>query len=148
MKRIISILVVFFILSFSLHTVSFADNNDWTAQPIITSVFESADGQITLEWEGNADIYQLFVDGKIAVTTTLSTTSLNLKNGSHRISVVPIRYESKNADTRIEIGFNALNNIGIEGVIDLGSLGIDPKDLFQGTPSKTLTYNQRNNLFL
>lgn len=147
MKRIVLTLSIFLLFFFSFRTVSFADNDDWKTQPIITSVFESDDGQITLEWEGNADIYQLYVDGKIGVTTTLSTTSLNLKNGSHRISVVPIQYESKNADTRIEIGFNALNNIGIEGVIDLGSLGIDPKDLFQGTPSKTLTYNQRNNPF-
>lgn len=148
MKRVVLTLSLFLLFLYSFHTVSFADNDNWKTQPTITSVFESDDGQITLEWEGKADIYQLYVDGKIAVTTTLSTTLLNLKNGSHRISVVPIRYESKNADTRIEIGFKALDSVGVEGVIDLGSLGIDPKDLFQGTPSKTLTYNQRKNPFL
>ena len=114
---------------------------EWKEMPIITHVYERAEEELSLEWEGNAELYQVYVDGKKVSTVHLGIAIISLKPGSHQIVVIPIKYESKNADTSFEL------NVGIKekyeaGVnIDLGAFGIDPKDLLQGTPSQTFTIN-------
>lgn len=113
---------------------------DWREMPIITHIYELSEGRLSLEWEGNADLYQVYVDGKNVSTVNFSTAIIQLKTGAHQIVVIPVKYESKNTDTDFGL------NVGFKGFeagvnIDLSALGINPKDLLQGTPSETFKIN-------
>lgn len=131
-KTFISLLLVLlFVFSFS--PFSFADGGNWNTMPTITHVYEFAKEKIALEWDGNADLYQIYVDGKVVATVNINTAIIDIKSGNHQIIIVPIKYESKNVDTRIDFSIASLAS----GSIDLGALGIDPKDLVQGNASKT-----------
>ena len=113
---------------------------EWNDMPLITHVYEMSKEKIAVEWEGYSDLYQVYVDGKKASTVNFSTAFIDLKAGTHQIIVIPVKYESKDSDT--DLGLNVGYGDFQAGVnIDLGALGIDPKDLLQGTPSKTLTIN-------
>lgn len=111
---------------------------DWKDMPIITHVYELSEEKLSLEWEGYSDLYQVYVDGKKVSTVNYNTAFIDLKAGVHQIVVIPVKYESKNADKDLGVNFGFK---GLEaGVnIDLGALGVDPKDLLQGTPSQTFT---------
>ncbi len=114
---------------------------EWKEMPVITHVYELSEERFALEWEGNAELYQVYVDGKKVSTVNFSTAFIDLKTGSHQIVIIPIKYESKNADTTFELNLGILDKAEVGGSIDLGALGIDPKDLLQGTPSKTFSIN-------
>ena len=115
--------------------------NEWKEMPIITHVYEMYEDKFALEWEGNAELYQVYVDGKKVSTVNFSTAFINLKTGLHQIVIIPIKYESKNADTSFELNLGILDKAEVGGSIDLGALGIDPKDLLQGTPSEAFKIN-------
>lgn len=142
-KYVLSLTLVFFLI-FLLSVSAFANSDDWKDMPIITHVYELSRGKITLEWEGNSDIYQIYVDGENADTVNIKTAIIQIKPGLHQITVVPINYESKNVNTNIEINIERI----MSGSIDLGSLGIDPKILLQGTPSETFMINYTENPLL
>ncbi len=116
-------------------------DDEWKNMPIITHVYELSKEMFSVEWEGNAELYQVYVDGKKVSTVNYSIAYIDLKTGVHKIVVIPVKYESKNADTTFELNVGILDKAEVGGSIDLGALGIDPKDLVQGTPSKTFSIN-------
>ena len=136
-KLLAAVLILAMVLSGSV--MAYAEDDEWKEMPVITHVYEQSKEKIVLEWEGESDLYQIYVDGKSVATVNVEMAIIELKAGQHQLSVVPINYISKGVDTSVEI--NIANFVG--GSIDLGSLGVDPKDLLQGTPSKTFKINYR-----
>lgn len=147
----ISLIFLIFIVSVSFSGVR-AENDEWKEAPIITSVVELAKEKIFLEWSGNADLYQVYVDGKKIATVNLKYTIIDLKNGSHQISILPINSVSREGEKNFSLNFEMtgaseqspaneiFKYLGIPelsaGVdLDLGALGIDAKDILTGTSS-------------
>ena len=124
-------------------TVSAADSEDWRETPVISHVYEVDKEKISLEWEGKADLYQVYVDSKKVKTVNINTAIIDLKPGLRQITVVPVHYESKNADTNVDIKIAGI----VDGSIDLESLGVDPKDLLRGNPSAPFKINYTANPF-
>ena len=149
MKKIAVLWVLAIVLVFSacglasdaVEKLAFSDVKDWKEMPIITHVYELSGGKISLEWEGYADLYQVYVDGKKVSTVNLSTAIINLNTGAHQIVVIPVKHESKDADTDISLNVEIKDTAEVAGSIDLAALGIDPQDLLQGTPSQTFKIN-------
>ena len=137
MKRITLLVFLIVALLLSFPEKAFAENEDWKTMPTITHCYEISKEKFSLEWEGNADLYQIYVDGKNTMTVNIQSAILDLKAGQHQITVVPINLVSKGVDTSVEINIGSI----VGGSIDLGSLGVEPKDLLQGTPSKTFKIN-------
>jgi len=145
-------LIASVVLGFPLFTLADGAEN-WGDEPIITKVYESGKEQIIVEWEGSADFYYVYLDGKKAATVNLNYAILNVKRGRHQIQILPIKFESKGKDSTL--GFDVslpipekLSFLG-EGLdasanLDLGALGIDPKNILQGTRSKIITLNYNN----
>ena len=141
MKKVaVSIFLVIVLISL-LCVPAFADSNDWATKPTISHVYELSKEKIGLEWEGKAVLYQIYVDGKVVSTVNLNNAIIELKAGKHQIRVVPISYKSKNADTNFSVNFGLGEFAEAGGSIDLGALGIDPKDLYQGTASDIFKIN-------
>lgn len=142
MKRCFACFLIAVLCFLAISIPAFAEKEDWEEMPIITDFYEIAKGKVILEWEGKASLYQVNVDGKVASTVNIASAVLDLKEGSHQITVVPISYISREADTSISISLGEIAGIGsIDGSIDLASFGIEPKDLLQGTASKTFKVN-------
>ena len=141
MKKIVVLFVLMLIFAFSINFSAFASEDDWKTMPVITSAYEVEKEKIYLEWEGSADLYQVYVDGKNVVTVNIASTTISLKEGTHQITVIPINYDKKDVDTNLDISVSA--PLDIEGSIgiDLGMFGIDPKDIIQGTPSEVFKIN-------
>lgn len=139
MKKLFGICTIVLILSFMTYIPVLAEDDDWKTTPEITHVYELSKEKVYLEWEGKADLYRINVDGKDVKTVKINNASIDVKTGSHTITIVPIKLQSKNANTQIEL--NIANYAG--GSIDLGALGVDPKDILQGNQSKPykLKYN-------
>ncbi len=150
MKKItVSIIAIVFSLFFGLFLpVSAADNEDWDEMPMITHAYELSKGTIFLEWDGKADLYQIYIDGKNITTVKIKSALVDLKQGKHQITVVPINITSKDVDTRLSLDISLSKLMVAGGSIDLGSFGIDPKDLLQGTPSETFSINYTTNPLL
>ena len=132
-KRVSSLCAILFGF-FLLCSVGYADSqDDWKSAPTIVSVYELEKGKIFIEWEGSAQLYQVKLDNEVAATSNLNNTTIDIKSGSHRISVIPVRYESTNTDTNVEF------SIGIFSAnLDLSVFGIDPQNLETGTPSDAI----------
>lgn len=112
------------------------DSSDWNSRPVITKAYELTAGKLYLEWQGNAPVYQVYMDGKAVASVIVSNAVISVKKGSHTISIYPIT-ETKSADTKVDVQINSvIFSGGLE--IDLASLGLDPKKLSAGTPSDTL----------
>ena len=145
MKKAVISIVLIVTLVILLCIPSLAAEDDWKEMPVITHVYELEKEKIMIEWEGSADLYQVYVDGEIASTVNFCNARVDLKKGAHQIIIMPVKYESKNANTGLEL------NLGISGIaeaggsLDLAALGIDPKDLLMGTPSKTLKFTYTSN---
>ncbi len=143
-------LIASLLIGFPIH--AFADGtDDWSAEPIITKIYESGKEQIILEWEGSADFYYVYMDGKKVATVNLNYAILNVKRGRHQLQILPIQIESKgNSST---FGFDVSlplpkvisavlgDELEASANLDLGALGIDPKNILQGTRSKIFTVN-------
>ena len=84
MKRIFSFISLLFCL-FYYCSVWGDTNDDWKEKPIITHLYELSKDKFTLEWEGNADLYQVFLDGKIVSTANIKYAEINLSPGAHQI---------------------------------------------------------------
>ena len=139
MKKLFGICTIVLILSFMTYIPVLAEDDDWKTMPEITHVYELSKEKVYLEWEGKAELNSIKVDGKDVKTVKINNASIEVKTGSHTITIVPIKLQSKNANTQIEL--NIANYAG--GSIDLGALGVDPKDILQGNQSKPykLKYN-------
>ncbi len=137
-KAVLSFLVLAFLLSLGVHAA--ADDADaWKAAPVIKSVYEADKEKLIVEWEGSADLYQVYLDGKMVSTVNLNNAIIEVKTGRHQIQVIPIKLESKGINTSVEFGLLEI----VSGSIDLAALGVDPKDILQGSrsPTITLTYS-------
>ncbi len=128
-------LVLFLIPSFSFGE----EKSDWADAPIITKAYELESGKLYLEWDGNAPIYQVYMDGASVANVIVTNAVIPIKRGTHNICVYPIN-ESKSADTAMNIGFDMGNKSIFEGSLgfDLATLGLDPKKLTAGTASDSL----------
>lgn len=161
MRRVAYLLIVVLITSalFSYPDFAFAEGTkDWSAEPVITKVYESGKDQIILEWEGCADFYYIYLDGKKAATVNLNYAILNIKRGQHQLQILPIKLESKGADSTF--GFDVSvplpkliskvlgDNLEASANVDLSALGIDPKTILQGTRSQIFTLNYNSSPFI
>ena len=144
MKNLLRICCVAIVLVLSVHITALAAGDDWKTKPTITHAYELSKEKIFLEWEGKADLYRVNIDGKETATVNVKSATVDLKAGVHNIIIVPLMLKSKNADTKIELN---LRDIG-GGSIDLAALGIDPKDVHQGTQSEPFKMNYSVDTFL
>ena len=148
-----AIFLVIFALPLLIWSAVFSEDADWQTSPVITHVFEMAKEKIYVEWEGGANLYEVYVDGNVASTVNLNYTILDIKNGNHQISVMPIdsvsKEGNKNLSFNLDLGGESKSNltskildtIGFSGFsagldVDLSALGIDPKDVVRGKSSE------------
>lgn len=110
------------------------EDNSWRTAPVITRAYEISSGKLYIEWEGNAPVYQVYLDGSSVASVVVNNAVIDIKKGTHTILVYPI-VEDKAANTTLEVDFDI---IGASLDVDLAMLGIDPKSLTAGTPSEPL----------
>ena len=68
MKKILCILAVLLLVP-AVFCAGAAEEEGWAKAPVITKAYEQSVGKIYIEWEGNAPLYQVFMDGnKVADT--------------------------------------------------------------------------------
>ena len=141
-KCAVTLLLIMGLFLFFGFTALAETDDSWKEKPVITSVYESGNGQVIIEWTGSADLYEIYLDGnkKPTITTPLDNAELSLKAGRHRFSVTPVHYQPRDVDTNVSFSFDG-KIIGGGGSLDLGALGIDPKDLLRGTSSDTFSFN-------
>ena len=136
MKNLFRIWFATIVLVLSMGMTVFAADDDWKTMPTITHAYELSKDKIFLQWEGKADLYRINIDGKEVATVKVKSATVDVKPGVHNIIVIPLHLESKNADTKLEL------NVGeAGGSIDLATLGVDPKDVRQGTQSEAFKMN-------
>lgn len=129
--------------------VAYGENEEaWKTAPVITKAYEISSGNLYLEWEGSAPIYQVYMDGKSVSNVIVNNTVISVSKGTHAILVYPIS-ETKSADTKIELGLGGALKVGPSVQADLGldlaALGLDPKKLTAGNPSATLNIDYTPN---
>ena len=138
MKRVLILIAA--ILLLSVPAARAESGAEWNAAPVITKAYELSAGELYLEWQGNAPVYQVYMDGKSVADVIVNNAVIPVKKGTHNILVYPIS-ESKSADTKLDLGLNiGGDSIGLGGNLglDLGALGLDPKKLAAGNPSEPL----------
>ena len=135
MKRFTMALAV--ILLFAVQFAIGEDASNWATAPTIIKAYELESEKLYLEWQGNAPIYQVYMDGASVANVIVNNAVISIKKGSHNISIFPIN-EAKTADTKFDIGINVGNYVGGNIGLDLGVLGLDPKKLIMGNPSDSL----------
>lgn len=152
MRKTICLLSLLFIVSALLCFPSFTDaTDDWSAEPVITKVYESGKEQIIVEWEGSADFYYVYLDGKKVATVNLNYAILNVKRGHHQLQILPIKLESKGTGSALGLEFSLPlpkvvsaflgDELEASANIDLSALGVDPKNILQGMRSQIFTLN-------
>ena len=57
-------LALVLIVMMALPAFACAESADWAAAPVITKAYEQSEGKLYLEWEGQAPLYQVYMDGK------------------------------------------------------------------------------------
>ena len=80
---------------------------NWYDAPVITKVYEQSVGKLYLEWEGNAPVYQVYMDGNKVADSTLAHQTINIEKGSHIFTVYPLNEEKIDADTKIDINVDS-----------------------------------------
>ncbi len=111
---------------------------DWDKPPVITKAYEQSQNNIFVEWEGNAPLYQVYLDGKKVADTMINHQVINVEKGAHVIVVYPFNKSDKEANTTF-----SLEAIGAGVSFDLAALGLDPKELTPGNPSEKLTIDYK-----
>ena len=125
-------LLICMVLILALASTAVAETTDWASAPVITKAYELSAGKLYLEWEGNAPLYQVYLDGKNVADSIVNNAIISVKDGSHTILVYPVS-KASTADTRVDLSFNI---ISLD--LDLAALGLDRKQLSAGTPSTPL----------
>lgn len=143
-RKLFSIIFVLVLAGLWALSAIAESDDDWMEKPIITHICELEKEKLFVEWDGKSNLYQVYLDGKIISTVKLQNAIIELKSGTHQLVIVPVNYISKNVDTSISLGLDA-KLVGAEGSIDLGALGVDPKDLIQGNASDTAKINYNVN---
>lgn len=113
------------------------ESNVWRTAPVITKAYELSAGKLYLEWNGQAPVYQVYMDGRSVANVIVSNAVIDVKKGTHTILVYPIN-EAKAADTKVDIGVGSNSFIGGNLEVDLALLGLDPKNLSAGAASVPL----------
>ena len=150
MKRI---LILFLIMLIVVPVLGCAQSADWAAAPVITKAYELSSGKLYLEWEGNAPLYQVYMDGKSVADVIVQNAVIPIEKGTHTLLVYPIN-ESAAVNTTIDLSINAETpklagqgiNVGGSIGFDLAALGLDHKNLTAGTPSAPLNIDYTPNL--
>ena len=111
-----------FCLFFSLSVIA-DSNEDWGEKPVITHLHEISKDKIALEWEGSADLYQIFVDGKNVTTSNTAGTlgaDISLYIGNivlYEAESFPLLYPMMRMKFYLdEANSSDLDNIGIRKV--------------------------------
>ena len=91
------------------------EDKEWDAKPIITHIYELAKEKFLIEWEGNASLYQVYIDGKKAVSVNVPATVIEVKSGIHQITVMPVTAISKEGGKTISFEVEAEGLSGIAG---------------------------------
>ena len=138
----IAMVLAILMLTGSFVFVAAENNEEWFASPIITKAFEQATGEIYIEWEGKAPVYQIHLDGKKVTDVIVNHHVIKMDKGIHNIVIYPIN-EIREAETKLDFGINVDEVAGGNLSIDLAALGIDPKRLASGNPSETLTLDYK-----
>ena len=99
MKKTTLYAMILLILLFPL-TVFCENTSDWTVSPIITKAYELESEKLYLEWQGNAPVYQIYMDGSNLASVIVNSAVIPLKKGSHNIIIYPIS-EAKSAETNL-----------------------------------------------
>ena len=141
MKKCILGLVVVLISMFIFCYTSAESSEDWAVAPVITKAYEQSIGKIYIEWEGAAPVYQVHVDGNKVADVIVNHHIINVEKGAHSVIVYPIN-EIRDADTKLDLNLEA-QVIGGGVSIDLATLGLDPKRLATGTPSKKFAFDYK-----
>ena len=139
MKKLLALLLTM-LLSFSV--VYCEEDDAWRTAPVITKSYELSSGKLYLEWEGQAPVYQVYMDGESVANVIVSNAVIDIKKGTHTISVYPVN-EAKAADTKLN-----LTLIGQTVDVDLAILGLDPQNLTAGTSSAALNIDYSPNPLL
>lgn len=123
---------------------------EWQTAPVIKQAYEISSGKLYLEWEGKAPVYQVYMDGKSVASVIVNNAVISVEKGTHTLQIYPIN-ETKNAETKIEIGLDAGlvagTSIGGSLGLDLAALGLDPKKLVAGNPSEPLSIDYSTSTF-
>lgn len=121
------------------------ENGNWSASPVLLECYEQGENELYLSWQGNAQLYQVYLDDKNIGNTVSDACTVKVKKGNHRIVVYPIS-ETSETDTKLDLKLDIGKNkvIGLGGLdlkVDLATFGLDPKKVTRGTQSQTLTIN-------
>lgn len=142
MKRVLSVFTILVLaLSFVFCFSQAESSTDWANAPVITKAYEQSYGKIYIEWEGNAPVYQIHVDGNKVADVIVNHYIISVEKGTHSIIVYPIN-EIRDADTKVDLNVEA-KVIGGGISIDLASLGLDPKRLAAGNPSEKFSFDYK-----
>ena len=106
MKKILCILAVLLLVP-AVFCAGAAEEEDWAKAPVITKAYEQSVGKIYIEWEGNAPLYQVFVDGNKVTDTPFNHQILNAGKGTHSIIVYPVYVTDIDSDTKFNINLDA-----------------------------------------
>lgn len=122
-------------------------SEDWSAAPVFVRAYEQATGKIYIEWEGNAPLYQVYLDGSKVADLMVSHHILDMSNGTHSIIIYPILDEASTAGNKIGVNFDVpikAVSAGVSLDLDLDSLGLGSKAI-PGTPSEPLNIDYKAN---
>ena len=146
MKKAVAIL---FVLTLMFSLVSFAEEaTDWSIPPVFTKAYEQSAGKVYIEWEGNAPLYQIYLDGNKITDVTVSHHILDLSKGTHSIMIYPIYIEKTGAENKVGIDLGVPVNAieaGIKLDLDLSSLGLGDRNLIPGSVSEALYIDYKAN---
>ena len=146
MKKAIAIL---FILTLMFSMASFAEETtDWSIPPVFTKAYEQSAGKVYIEWEGNAPLYQIYLDGNKIADVTVSHYILDLSKGTHSVMIYPIYIEKTGAENKIglDVGLPIpVVEADIKLDLDLASLGLGDRNLIPGNVSEALYIDYKAN---
>jgi len=121
------------------------ETNEWFTAPVLIKAYEQSAGKIYIEWEGNAPLYQIYVDGAKRADVTVSHLLLDITKGTHTIKIYPVNDEKTGADSKLGVNVEFAETIGVGLDLDLAALGLDPKNLIPGYPSDDLYIDYKAN---
>ena len=141
MKKIFFLILSCILVCLSCANAEQMEISDWDTAPVFKKAYEQSFGKIYIEWDGNAPLYQIFVDGGKVADVMINHHIINVGKGTHSVVVYPIN-EIRGADTKLDLNVNT-EKVGGGISLDLAALGIDPKRLTAGYPSEKLTFDYK-----
>ena len=144
MKRLAFVMVFVLLIAFGCTAIS-DPSQDWTEAPTITKVYELQTEKLYIEWEGNAVLYQIRMDGERVAESSVNNILIPVSKGTHTIIVYPVTVMNPD-DEKTGFSIEGFGGIGINlSGIDLSALGISQKDLIYGNPSAPINVDYKIN---